>query len=151
MRSLLNSAFEGCKIFNQILYQDVSDAEQKVKELQDRVGNLMIVILDHVTLKNEEGIKETIVRTGEGIEQDIKELLWWGLRMVVLYGFLWHYSILWTINEDLTKISAQNRWVMAVYKQRNMNALEECMNRLSAAMQKFTVCILTTDILGWGN
>ena len=75
MRSLLNSAFEGCKIFNQILYQDVSDAEQKVKELQDRVGNLMIVILDHVTLKNEEGIKETIVRTGEGIEQDIKELL----------------------------------------------------------------------------
>ena len=55
MRGLLNSAFEGYKTFNQIFYQDASDAEQKVKELQDRVGNLMIVILDHVTLKNEEG------------------------------------------------------------------------------------------------
>ena len=46
-----------------------------------------------------------------------------------------------TINEDLTKISAQNRWVMTIYKQPNMNALDECMDRLSNAMQKFTVCI----------
>ena len=32
---------------------------------------------------------------------------------------------------------------MAVYKQSNMNMLDECVNRLSNAMQKFTVCILT--------
>ena len=55
------------------------------------------------------------------------------------------YSVLKTINKDLTKISAQNRWVIAVYKQRNLNALEGCMNRLSTAMQKFTVCIWTNN------
>ena len=89
------------------------------------------------------------MKTAEGIEQDIKELLRCGLlRMLVSYSFLWHYSILGTINEDLTKISAQNRWVIAVYKQPNVKALDECMDRLSNAMQKFTVCIWTNDILG---
>ena len=61
--------------------------EQKVKELQVRVGNLMIVIVDHVTLKYEEGSKETAVKTAKGIEQDIKELLRCDLRMVVFYSF----------------------------------------------------------------
>ena len=61
------------------------------------------------------------------------------------------YSILGTINEDLTRISARNRWVIATYKQLNMNALDECMNRLSTAIQKFTVCIWTNDAVGWGN
>ena len=49
--------------------------EQKVKELQVRVGNLMIVIVDHVTLKDEEGSMETVMRTAKGIQQDIEELL----------------------------------------------------------------------------
>ena len=48
------------------------DVEQKVKELQVRVGDVMIVIVDHVTLKDEE---DTVVKIAEGIEQDIKELL----------------------------------------------------------------------------
>ena len=59
------------------------DVEQKVKELQVRVGNLMIVIVDHVTLKDEEGSKETVIKIAKGIEQDIKELLRCGLRMLV--------------------------------------------------------------------
>ena len=46
----------------------------------------MIVIVDHVTLK-EEVSKETVMKKAEGIEQDIKELLRCGLRMVVSYGF----------------------------------------------------------------
>ena len=43
----------------------------------------MIVIVDHVTLKDEleEDTKENVVKTTEGIEQDIKELLRCGLRM----------------------------------------------------------------------
>ena len=130
------------KKIDQIIHQEASDVEQKVKELQVKVGNLMIVIVDHVMLKDEEGGKETVLKTAEGPDQDIKELLRYGLRMVFSYGFWWTYSILVTINEDLTKISNQNRWVIAVYKRPNMNALEECMNRLSSAMQKFTVCIL---------
>ena len=84
-----NSAIEGRKTIDQIIYQEVSDVEQKVKELQVRVGDVMIVIVDHVTLnlKDEEGSKVTVVKTAEGIEQDIKELLRCGLRLVVSYGF----------------------------------------------------------------
>ena len=51
-------------------HQEASAVEEKVKELQVRLGNLMIVIVDHVTPKNEE-----VVKTAEGIEEDIKELL----------------------------------------------------------------------------
>jgi hypothetical protein len=35
----------------------------------------MIVILDHVTPKNEEGSKEAVVKAAKGIEEDIKGLL----------------------------------------------------------------------------
>ena len=63
------------------------DVEQKVKELQVKVGDLMIVIVDHVTLKDEEDSKVTVVKTAEGIEQDIKELLRCGLRLMVSYCF----------------------------------------------------------------
>ena len=41
----------------------------------------MIVIVDHVTLKDEEDAKGTVMKTTEGIEQDIKELLRCGLRI----------------------------------------------------------------------
>ena len=58
-----------------------------MKELQVKVGDLVIVIVDHVTLKDEEDSKVTVVKTAEGIEQDIKELLRCGLRLVVFYGF----------------------------------------------------------------
>ena len=65
---------------DEIIHQEASEVEQKVKELQVRVGNLMIVIVDHVTLKDEEDSKATVVKTAEGIEQDIKELLRCDLR-----------------------------------------------------------------------
>ena len=110
----------------------------------------MIIIVNHVTL-NEEGNKEAVVKTAKSIEEDIKELLRCGLRMVVRYGFSSYYSTLGTINEDLTKISSQNRWVIAVYKEPNMTMLEKCMNRLSTAMQRFTVCVWTNDTLGSGD
>ena len=60
---------------------------QIVKELQVKVGDLMIVIVDHVTPKDKEDSKATVVKTAEGVEQDIKELLRCGLRILVSYGF----------------------------------------------------------------
>ena len=86
MRGSLNSVFEYCKTI-EIIHQEASEVEQKVKDLQVRVGNHMIVIVDHVTLKYKEGSKGTVLKTGEGIEQDIKELLKCDLRLVVSYGF----------------------------------------------------------------
>ena len=39
----------------------------------------MVVIVDHVTLKDEEGSKETVMKIAVGIEQDIEELFRCGL------------------------------------------------------------------------
>ena len=87
MRGSLSSAFEDGRTIDQNFHQEASDVEQKVKKLQARVGDVMIVIVDHVTLKDEEGSKDTVMKTAEGIEQDVKELLRYGLRLVVSYGF----------------------------------------------------------------
>ena len=59
-------------------FQNISVAGQKVKELQDRVCHLMVVIVDIVTSKNENGSDDTdevIVKAAKGIERDIKDLL----------------------------------------------------------------------------
>ena len=58
--------------------QNISVVGQKVKELQDRVCHLMVVIVDIVTSKNENGSDdsdEVIVKAAKGIERDIKDLL----------------------------------------------------------------------------
>ncbi|KDR74973.1 hypothetical protein GALMADRAFT_248793 [Galerina marginata CBS 339.88] len=101
--------------------EEASAVESKVKELQDRVGHLMVIVLAHVTAENEEGSKEVVVKAAKGIEEDIKELL----------------RTLETINGDLGKISQQNGWVIAIYKDLNMNTIEDCLNRLSSALEKF--------------
>ena len=56
-------------------YQDISTAEHKVKELQDRVCHLMVVIVDNVTAKSEEGSDEAVMKAAKRIERDIEELL----------------------------------------------------------------------------
>ena len=86
--------FKGCKTIDQIIHQEASDVEQKVKELQLTVGNLMIVIVDHVTLKDE-GSKETVMKIAKGIEQDIKELLRCDLPMLFSYSFLMTSQYSW--------------------------------------------------------
>ena len=58
--------------------QNVSAVEQKVKELRDRVCHLMVVIVNNVTSKNEEGSDEMIVKAAKGIERNIKDLLRYG-------------------------------------------------------------------------
>ena len=55
--------------------QNISAIKEKVKELQDRVCHLMVVIVDNVTSKIEEGGDEVIVKAVKGIERDIKDLL----------------------------------------------------------------------------
>ena len=51
------------KTIDRFIHQDASEVEPKVKELQVRVGDLMIVIVDHVTLKDEEGSVGIMVRS----------------------------------------------------------------------------------------
>ena len=49
--------------------------EHKVKELQERVGYLMIVILAHVTDQSEGHETEMVIRSAERMESNIKELV----------------------------------------------------------------------------
>ena len=53
--------------------QNGSVVGKKVKEQQDRVCHLMVVIVDNVTSKNES--EELIVKAAKGIERDIMDLL----------------------------------------------------------------------------
>ena len=47
----------------------------------------MIVIVDHITPKDEEDSKEVVVKITESIEADIKELFRCDLRIMVCYDF----------------------------------------------------------------
>jgi hypothetical protein len=103
--------------FTYDLYQEASAVQQKVKELQERVGHLMIVIVDNVTVKYEEG-SEVVVKAVDGIEKDIKDLLRFALRMYSdnrqLLSTLC-YSTLKTIDKELTEIRKQNEWLQGLY------------------------------------
>lgn len=87
MRGSWNSTHGRLSSGSRCVYQDASAVEHKVKELQDRVGHLMIVIVDHVTPKNEGGGKEAVVKAAKGIEADIKELIRCGLRVAFRDGW----------------------------------------------------------------
>ena len=50
-----------------------------------------------------------------------------------------YHRTLETIKEDLDKITAQGRWKIGIFSDLNMNAVDGCLNRLSTALEKFTV------------
>lgn len=59
----------------------------------------------------------------------------------------YYYSTLGTINGDLAEITAQNRWAIALYKELNTSKLEECISRLSTALERFKVTTKICDQL----
>jgi hypothetical protein len=59
------------------------------------------------------------------------------------------YSTLKTINKDLDKIAAQGSWRLGIYSDINTTAVDDCLNRLSTALEKFKVCP-TSDVHGLG-
>jgi hypothetical protein len=124
-------------------YQDASAVEEKVKELQDRVCHLMVVIVDNVTAKCEDGSKEAIVKAAECIEGDIRDLLRcafcvWSSETTTNCWV--PCSTLTTINHELTEIREQNGWLTALYKDLNMSRVESCLERLSTALERFKAC-----------
>ena len=49
-----------------------------------------------------------------------------------------------TINEELDKIVAQGSWRLGIYIDLNTTAVDDCLNRLSTALEKFKVCPTST-------
>ena len=60
------------------------------------------------------------------------------------------YSTLKTINEELDKIAAQGPWKLGIYSDLNTRAVDDCLNRLTTALEKFKVCP-TFDLLSLGR
>ena len=59
-----------------------------------------------------------------------------GRSLIVYYAY---YSTLETISKDLNEITAQGRWKLGIFSDLNTNAVDGCLNRLSTALEKFTV------------
>jgi hypothetical protein len=49
-------------------------------------------------------------------------------------------STLKTIDKELAELRNQNEWLKGLYTDLNMDAVERCLNQLSAAQDKFRVC-----------
>jgi hypothetical protein len=114
--------------------------QKKLKELQERVAHFMIIIVDTITVKHEEG-SEVVVKAMEGIEKDVKELLRCALNAFAItsHPSTACYRTLMTIDKELTEIRNQNEWLQGLYTNLNTDAVDICLNQLSAAQEKFTV------------
>ena len=101
----------------------------------------MVVIVDHVTITSEEDSNAlaTVKETAGRIEKDIRELLTYAHVGCSHGQLLIHYSTLETIKQDLTAISAQGKLVVVIYRELNADKLEDCINRLSVALERFKV------------
>ena len=114
----------------------------------------MVVIVNNVTAKNEEGDDKVIVKTAKGIEQDIKDLL----RCAQPSNYFYYEttptdcwlcrSALRTIHGELADITAQDQWKNVFYKDLNSSAVDTCLNLLSTALEKFKVCLCILEVYG---
>ena len=54
------------------------------------------------------------------------------------------------INKELDRFTAQGPWLLGIYSDLNMSAVDACLGRLSTALEKFKVCP-TSDTHGLGG
>jgi len=76
VRGILDGEVTVSSLYTIYVHQEASAVQQKVKDLQERVGHLLIVIVDNVTVKYEEG-SEVVVKAAEDMKKDIEDLLRW--------------------------------------------------------------------------
>ncbi|KAF7333672.1 hypothetical protein MSAN_02410300 [Mycena sanguinolenta] len=92
--------------------QEASAIEENVKELQGRVYNLMLVVINSVPMKEQASVelRERI----EGLQRVLADIL-----------------------TDLGKIKEQRKWLLAVFRDLNKDRADRCVSRLSEALEKF--------------
>ncbi len=49
-------------------------------------------------------------------------------------------STLESIVDSLNEIKAQNRWLLILFRDLNKSKIDDCVDRLSAALERFNVC-----------
>ncbi|KAF7333666.1 hypothetical protein MSAN_02409700 [Mycena sanguinolenta] len=92
--------------------QEASAIEENVKELEGRVYNLMLVVINSVPMKE----KASVELRGriEGLQRVLADIL-----------------------RDLGKIKEQRKWLLAVFRDLNKDRVDRCVGRLTEALGKF--------------
>jgi hypothetical protein len=53
-----------------------------------------------------------------------------------------HHSTLRRIMDNLTEIKSQNRWLLIFFRDLNKSKVDDSLNHLATALEKFKVCLL---------
>ncbi|KAG8840125.1 hypothetical protein FRB91_006527, partial [Serendipita sp. 411] len=97
-------------------YEDVTVLEEQVKDVHNRIGSLMLVMVDGLSGQDATAISPDVVRDIESLGGDLR-----------------------AIQKDLAKISSQSRWLLIFFKSANRATVDACLDRLSDALQSFNV------------
>ncbi|KAG8812302.1 hypothetical protein FRC18_003014 [Serendipita sp. 400] len=97
-------------------YEDVTVLEEQVKDLNNRIGSLMLVMVDGLTGKEATTISPDVVRDIEKLGGDLR-----------------------ATQKDLAKITSQSRWLLVFFKSANRATVDACLGRLNDALQSFNV------------
>ncbi|KAG8818483.1 hypothetical protein FRC19_010609 [Serendipita sp. 401] len=99
-------------------YEDVTVLEEQVKDLNNRIGSLMLVMVDGLSGKEATTISPDVVRDIEKLGGDLR-----------------------ATQKDLAKITSQSRWLLVFFKSANRATVDACLGRLNDALQSFNVSI----------
>ncbi|KAJ7447587.1 hypothetical protein B0H11DRAFT_2290152 [Mycena galericulata] len=94
--------------------EDATAIEENVKDLQGRVYNLTLVIIDKVPV-------------GSSADEDLQD---WVRNL---------QSILSDIIEDLNEIKQQKKWLLLFFRDVNKEKVDRCVGRVNAALEQFNV------------
>ncbi|KAG8835033.1 hypothetical protein FRC17_005655 [Serendipita sp. 399] len=113
---LLMNTYEASSTAKAPGFKDVTILEEQVKELNNRIGSLMLVMVDGLSGKDANLISAEVVRDIERLGGDLR-----------------------AIQKDLTKITSQSRWLLIFFKNANKDTVDACLGRLNDALQSFNV------------
>ncbi|KAG8781488.1 hypothetical protein FRC20_008670 [Serendipita sp. 405] len=103
-------------------YEDVTKIEEQVKDVHNRIGCLMLVMIDGLSGKDAALPSPQVIRDIEKRGIDLR-----------------------AIQKDPAKITSQNRWLLVFFKDANRETVGACLDRLSDALQSFQVTRTISD------
>ncbi|KAG8825968.1 hypothetical protein FRC18_010178 [Serendipita sp. 400] len=103
-------------------YEDVTKVEEQVKDINNRIGCLMLVMVDGLNGKDAASLSPQVIRDIEQLGIDLR-----------------------AIQKDLARITSQSRWLLIFFKDANKEIISACLDRLSDALQSFQVTRAISD------
>jgi hypothetical protein len=116
--------------------------EQQIKDLKNRVCELMLLMVDAIHGKHVADISLDLVTDIGWLSECVFALGYFRLSDRPCNR---HLS---TVKAELEQIKQQNRWLLFFFANLNKSKVEDCVNSLQDALQRFQVCIsLSVDCL----